>query len=85
MFRGEVKSLLAYGESPMSTAKKNEETIVEPNEAALVVEEDGEFRLILPDYADDEDVPFPVSLLVAISLKLDDENWIAATMAALDD
>ena len=69
----------------MSDADKNEDTIIGPKKAALIVEEDGEFRLILPDYGDDADVPFQVSLLVAISVKLNDENWITATMAALDD
>ncbi len=62
-----------------------EETIIGPNEAALVAEENGELRLILPDYDDDEDVPPMVLLLAAIIVKLKDQDWLDNTMAALDD
>ena len=35
----------------------DDEVVIGPNEAALVAEENGELRLILPEYDDDEDVP----------------------------
>ncbi len=60
-------------------------TIIGPNEAALVAEEHGGLRLILPEYDDDEDVPPMALLLVAVTLKLGDEKWLEDTMAALDD
>ncbi len=63
----------------------DQETIIGPNEAALVAEENGELRLILPEYDDDEDVPPMALLLVAVTLKLGDEKWLEDTMAALDD
>ncbi len=63
----------------------DEETIIGPNEAALVAEENGELRLILPEYDDDEDVPPMALLLVAVTLKLGDEKWLEDTMAALGD
>ena len=63
----------------------DQETIIGPNEAALVAEENGELRLILPDYDDDEDVPPMVLLLAAIIVKLQDQDWLDNTMAALDD
>ncbi len=63
----------------------DQETIIGPNEAALVAEESGELRLILPEYDDDEDVPPMVLLLAAIIVKLKDQDWLDDTMAALDD
>ena len=63
----------------------DQETIIGPNQAALVAEENGELRLILPDYDDDEDVPPMVLLLAAIIVKLKDQDWLDNTMAALDD
>jgi hypothetical protein len=61
-----------------------EQTIIKPSEAGLVAEEDGEFRLIMPEYEDDEDVPQGALLIAAISIKLNDPEWIDLTMAALD-
>ena len=63
----------------------DEQTIIRPEEAALVVEESGEFRLVMPEFGDDEDVPPGVLLLAAISIKLDDDEWLDMTMSALED
>lgn len=63
----------------------DDETLIGPNETALVAEESGEIRLVLPELGDDEEVPPMALLLVAVSLKLDDEEWLAETMSALDD
>ncbi len=60
-------------------------TIIGQNEAALVAEENGELRLILPEYDDDEEVPPMVLLLAAIIVKLKDQNWLDETMTALND
>ncbi len=69
----------------MATTNDDQGTIIGPNEAALVAEENGELRLILPEYDDDEDVPPMVLLLAAIIVKLKDQDWLDETMAALDD
>jgi hypothetical protein len=62
-----------------------EQAVIKPNEAGLIAEENGEFRLIMPEYLDDEDVPPAALLLAAISMKLSDPEWIDLTLAALDD
>lgn len=58
----------------------DDETIIGPNEAALVAEESGELCLILPEYDDDEDVPPMALLLAAVTLKLGDEKSLEDTM-----
>ncbi len=59
--------------------------VIGPNETALVAEVAGGLRLILPKYEDDDDVPAMARLLVAVIRKLEDEQWLEETMAALDD
>lgn len=50
-------------------------TLIQSNEAALVVGEDGELRLILPDYEDDNDIPPGALLLAAVLVRSEDEDW----------
>jgi len=50
-------------------------TLVNANEAALVVGADGELCLILPDYEDDNDIPSGALLLAAVLVRAEDENW----------
>ena len=53
-------------------------THVEPNESALIIGSNGDFRLCMPEYGDDEAVPYQVAIISAIWLKLrNDENWAA--------
>ncbi len=61
------------------------EMVIGPKETALVAEVGGGLRLILPKYEDDDDVPAMARLLVAVIRKLEDEQWLEDTMAALDD
>ena len=69
---------------PGSIKKQPEDgTIVVANEAALIVGEDGELRLILPDYEDDNDIPQGALLLAAVLVRSDDENWINEMSAFL--
>ncbi len=63
----------------------DDEMVIGPNETALVAEVGGGLRLILPKYEDDDDVPAMARLLVAVIRKLEDEQWLEETMAALDD
>ena len=69
---------------PGSIKKQPEEgTLVRANEAALVVDEDGELRLILPDYEDDNDIPQGALLLAAVLVRAEDEEWINEMSAFL--
>ena len=50
-------------------------TLIMPDEAALIVDDNGELRLILPDYEDDSDIPPSALLLAAVLVRSDDEEW----------
>ena len=63
--------------SPGSIKKQPEDgTLVDATEAVLIVGEDGELRLILPDYEDDNDIPPAALLLAAVLVRSDDEGWV---------
>jgi len=69
---------------PGSIKKQPEDgTLVEAEEAALIVGEDGELRLILPDYEDDNDIPPGALLLAAVLVRSDDEDWVNEMSAFL--
>ena len=51
-------------------------TVLKPTEAALVVDEDGEMRMLMPDYAEDQHVPLMVLLLSAVLVRSCDPEWI---------
>ena len=52
-------------------------TVVKPDEAALVVDREGEFRVLMPEYGDDEEVPYAVMVLTALWIKMrEDEDWV---------
>ena len=70
--------------SPGSIKKQPEDgTLVDANEAVLIVGEDGELRLILPDYEDDNDIPPAALLLAAVLVRSDDEGWVNEMSAFL--
>lgn len=51
-------------------------TVVKPDEAALIVDADGDFKMCMPDYGDDDDVPYAVMVLTALWIKMrDDAEW----------
>lgn len=50
-------------------------TLVTSNEPALILGEDGELRLVLPDYQDDNDIPSGALLLAAVLVRAEDEEW----------
>ena len=50
-------------------------TLIDANEAALVVDADGELCLILPDYEDDNDIPPAALLLAAVLIRSEDQDW----------
>ena len=69
---------------PGSIKKQPEDgTLVDADEAALIVGEDGELRLILPDYEDDNDIPPGALLLAAVLVRSDDDDWVNEMSAFL--
>lgn len=56
-------------------------TVIRPTEAALVVDEDGEMRMLMPGYADDQEVPLMVLLLGAVLVRSRDPDWIEEMLA----
>jgi hypothetical protein len=59
-------------------------TVLRKDQAALIVNEDGSFGLLLPTAADDAPVSLGQKLLVAIAVRLDDPEWVEDMLAALD-
>jgi hypothetical protein len=55
--------------------------VLKPTEAALVVDEDGELRMLMPGYAEDQDVPLMVLLLSAVLVRSRDPEWIEEMLA----
>ena len=69
---------------PGSIKKQPEDgTLIEANEAALIVGEDGELRLVLPDYEDDNDIPPGALLLAAVLVRSEDDDWVNEMSAFL--
>lgn len=54
-----------------------EEATVAPHEAAIILGYDG-FRLLIPKYKDDDEVPDYVMAIVALAMKLRDETYMHA-------
>ncbi len=50
-------------------------TFLKPDQAALVFSEEG-WKLLMPEYEDDDEVPEFVILMAAISMKLEDRSWV---------
>lgn len=60
----------------MEDAHSDHGTVVKSNEAALIVDADGNLKMCMPEYADEDEVPFFVMVLTAVWLKMkDDEQW----------
>lgn len=60
----------------MHDAHSDHGTVVKPDEAALIVDRDGDFRMCMPEYKDEQEVPYGVMVLTAVWIKMrDDEHW----------
>ena len=60
----------------MEEAHGENGTHVKPDEAALIVDTNGEARICMQEYGDEEEVPYHVALLMAVWIKMrDDEGW----------
>lgn len=60
----------------MQDAHSDHGTVLNSNEAALVIEADGGAKLYFPQYKDDEEVPRLVLFLAAVMTKIDDDEWV---------
>lgn len=59
-------------------------TVVQADQAALIVDPDGSFRLLLPNAAPDSEASFGHALITAIAVKMNDPEWVEDLMAALE-
>ena len=60
----------------MQEAHSDIGTVIKPDEAALVVAAAGGFRVCMPEYGDEEEVPYSVMVLTAFWTKMrEDEEW----------
>ncbi|MBN8911253.1 MAG: hypothetical protein J0H65_04170 [Rhizobiales bacterium] len=59
-------------------------TVLQNDQAALVINPDGSFALLLPHLSDEASASLGQALIVAIAVKLDDPEWVEETLAALD-
>ena len=60
----------------MTDKKQEPGTVLGPNDAALVIDPNGEARLCMPEHKDDEEVPRHILFLTAVMMKLGDEAWV---------
>lgn len=60
----------------MAGIPQEPKTILEPDDAALVIDANGKARLCLPDHKDEETVPQHILFLTAVMMKLGDEAWV---------
>lgn len=58
-------------------------TVLKADQAALVVDPDGTFRLLLPDIPADAEASDGHALITAIAMKMDDPDWVAGLFAEL--
>jgi len=58
-------------------------TVLAPEQAALVVDPDGSFRLLLPNVAEGAEASDGHALITAIAMKLDDPEWAEGLFAEL--
>ena len=53
---------------------KPEPTILEPNEVAVVYTKDKGYKFLIPDTLDDEEVPDEAAVLVAMAMRLSNDE-----------
>lgn len=51
-------------------------TVLTPDQAALVVDKDGELSLLFPDLGEDAEMPAMMVLLAAVAQKAADPEWV---------
>lgn len=60
-------------------------TVLKATDAALVVSENGDLRLLMPDYGKDQDVPEMVLVLGAVLVRSHDPDWIEDMLSTLKE
>ncbi len=63
----------------------DEPTILEEDEAALVVNKEGGMVFVMPKMEDDEPVPPMFLFLAAVLMKCDDIEWVEEMIASVRD
>ena len=58
-------------------------TVVRADQAALVVDPDGSFSLLLPDLPVDVEASLGHALIAAIAVKMNDPEWVEGMLADL--
>lgn len=58
-------------------------TVLQSDQAALVVDPDGSFRLLLPNVPEDSDASLGHALITAIAVKMNDPEWVEGLLADL--
>lgn len=58
-------------------------TLVRADQAALVVDPDGSFSLLLPDVPEDAEASLGHALITAIAVKMNDPKWVERMLADL--
>ena len=58
-------------------------TVLQSDQAALVVDPDGRFHLLLPDVPEDSATSLSHALIAAIAVKMNDPEWIEGLLADL--
>ncbi len=61
-------------------ADDRDDLFVAPDEAALIIEPDGELRLILPEHLEDDEAHPFVALLAVVATKFGDPEWVAGML-----
>lgn len=72
-------------QDPAPGGAQDENTSLQPGDAALVASKDGAMRLVLPEYGDDDLVPEAVLLLTAVFIRSHDPDWVEEMVAVLDE
>lgn len=60
-------------------------TFIAGDHAALVIDPDGEFRLLLPNVPEDSAASLGHMLITAIAVKIMDPKWVDEIMQVLED
>lgn len=58
-------------------------TVIQSDQAALVVDPDGSFRLLFPDIPVDAEASHGHALIAAIAMKMSDPEWVEGLIADL--
>jgi hypothetical protein len=58
-------------------------TVLETDQAALIVDPDGSFRLLFPDIPESAEASRGHALIAAIAMKMSDPEWTSGLLADL--